>query len=110
MPEYVRLYCRGPFSLYTNPKGVSVMLRKSTAASDDEGKDLDPGTCAFGDRPVGPDEPKAILVPTDGPAWQLSHLLDALSRSDHAVVLEVTNTGEFFELDEPLLVHVVAIA
>jgi hypothetical protein len=110
MADYFNLYCRGPFNLHTVHNGVSAIFRKTDAASSEDGSNLDPGTCAFGDRPVGPDEPRAIRFTTSATsASQLWHLAHVLTRSDYVAVLSVTNTGDVFELEDAPHVRLVAL-
>src|SRR5687767_14494673 len=63
--NFSELRCRGgrePLSFQTSPAQTRVTFRKSARAAGRFGEQLEPGTCAFVDRPLRADEEATILL------------------------------------------------
>ena len=77
MSDYFDLYCRGPLEM-RGPGGkadraLEIHFRRNSSESGERGQKLQPGTAAFGDRPVDASEPDVVRVrfPTGEPSWRL---------------------------------------
>ncbi len=54
------LYCRGPLLISTGPSGRMAQFKKAHIKAGTDGLTLNPGECAWADRPLRPDEPAVI--------------------------------------------------